>query len=430
MNNQRFRFDRRRLFHSSRIIHHPSLWLWGALLLFAPSCYPQDFTQRGFLETRVVLYPQTARGDRGRAVGEALLRYEASYKPEPWLRFSGAFDGRTDSHRQVERLWRVDWQDRSRQRPAFALRRLSATLHHGRFTAEFGKQFIRWGKTDILNPTDRFAPRDFLSVVDNDFLAVTAARLTYESGANTLDLVWAPRFTPSRVPLLNQRWTALPEGAERITLRDAGARFPGGPQLGARWNHVGSGFEYSLSFYQGFNHLPSLDARVESVPPAVELKRFYPRMRMYGGDAALPLRWLTVKGEAAYFTTSARQTDEYVLYVVQVERPVGEWFFAGGYAGEVTTVSRANLRFAPDRGLTRAFLGRAGYTIDANRNLAFEAAVRQNGQGAWVRIEYSQLLGQHWRATAGWTWIHGAANDFLGQYRRNSHAGFALRYSF
>ena len=30
---------------------------------------------------------------------------------------------------------------------------------------EAGKQLIRWGKTDILNPTDRFAPRDFLTVL-------------------------------------------------------------------------------------------------------------------------------------------------------------------------------------------------------------------------------------------------------------------------
>jgi hypothetical protein len=48
----------------------------------------------------------------------------------------------------------------------------------------------------------------------------------------------------------------------------------------------------------------------------------------------------------------------------------------------------------------------------------------------WVRGEYSQAIGQHWRATAGLTVIRGATTDFLGQYRRNSHASLALRYSF
>jgi hypothetical protein len=93
-------------------------------------------------------------------------------------------------------------------------------------------------------------------------------------------------------------------------------------------------------------------------------------------------------------------------------------------------LKRAVLDFAPDRGLARAFLGHAGYTIDASRSVAFDAAIRQNGKGEWGRVEYSQLLGQHWRATAGFTLIRGNQDDFLGQYRRNSHFSLAFRYSF
>jgi len=392
----------------------------------------QDFTQRGYLEMRLAAYPQKAPGDSGRAVGDALLRYEAAYKLGSGLRVAGAIDARTDSHRQVERQWNLSWQDRTLQSPALALRRLSLTYHRGGLTAEAGKQFIRWGKADVLNPTDRFAPRDFLRVVDNDFLAVTAARLSYERGGDTWEAVYAPRMTPSRLPLVTQRWVVLPENLPPgLELSDGGARFPGGPQLGVRWNHIGRGLEYSLSFYEGFNHLPLLETRVLSAaPPRVEVARLYPRMRMYGGDAAVPLRWLTVKGEAAYFSSSTPQADEYVQYVVQLERQAGEWFLVGGYAGEAVTARRNRLDFAPDRGLTRAFLGRAGYTIDTNRSIAVEAAVRENGNGAWTRVEYSQAFGQHWRTTLGFTWIRGSADDFLGQYRRNSHAIFAVRYSF
>ena len=59
---------------------------------------------------------------------------------------------------------------------ALSLRRLTATFTHGPLTVDVGKQFIRWGKADIINPTDRFAPRDFLNVVDTEFLAVTGVR--------------------------------------------------------------------------------------------------------------------------------------------------------------------------------------------------------------------------------------------------------------
>ena len=139
----------------------------------------QNFEQRGFFENRALVYPQAAPNDSGYLVNETLLRWDASVKAGSWFKLSGSLQAQTDSHRQTERQWRLDADDRSIQIPAFSLRQLSATLHKGKVTAEIGRQFIRWGKTDILIPTDRFAPRDYLSsVVDSDFLGVTAARVT------------------------------------------------------------------------------------------------------------------------------------------------------------------------------------------------------------------------------------------------------------
>jgi hypothetical protein len=402
------------------------------LALALPGALAQDFTQRGYLETRWIGYPETAPGDSGQNVGEARFVYEATYKVSPHLRFAGSLDARTDTHRQVERDWHLDWQDRGREEPAFSVRRLSAAYSRSGWTVEAGKQFLRWGKTDLLTPTDRFAPRDFLRVVDNDFLAVTAARVTYERGTNTWDAVYVPHFTPSRVPLLNQRWVVLPENLPPdLTLVEGGARLPGGPQFGVRWNHVGRTVEGALCFYEGFNHLPVLDAELTSlVPLRVEITRRYAKLRMYGGDGAVPLPWFTVKAETGYFASSDPLADDYVQYVVQLERNVGEWFFVGGYGGEAIITKRTPLDFAPDRGLARAFLGRAGYTIDANRSVAVETAVRQNGNGLWLKAEYSQAFGQHWRATASFALIRGDVADFLGQYRRNSHGMLVLRYSF
>jgi hypothetical protein len=330
----------------------------------------------------------------------------------------------------VQREWGLSWQDREIQRPAFEVRRLSAIYHRGRVTAELGKQFVRWGKADLLNPTDRFAPRDFLSVVDNDFLAVTAARVTCEaSSRDAIDLVIVPWFTPSRIPLLKQRWVVLPPEVQRAPLEDAGARLPGGSQYGVRWNHVDSRFENSLSFYEGFNHLPMIDGWLAPAPLRIALQRFYPQMRMYGGDAAVPLHWFTVKAETAYFTSDSSQADEYVQYVVEVQRQTGELNVVAGYAGELVTEDRGGAGFAPDRGLARTFLGRAEYTIDINRSVAFEGVVRRNGDGAWLKFEYSQALGRHFRAIASFTVIRGALEDFLGQYRRNSFGTLSLRYS-
>jgi hypothetical protein len=398
-----------------------------AVLVAAVTCsaQAQDYTQRGFLENRGSIYPQEATNDHTNGIGQSLFRYEGFYKPAASLQFAGAVDLSIDTHHQVNRELKLSWSDRELQRPMVEVRRLSALYHSGPITLEAGKQFVRWGKTDILTPTDRFAPRDFLEVVDNDFLPITATRLTYEKGPNTVDIVWSPRFTPSRIPLLNQRWVVLPPLPPGFTIRDAGANFPGGSQLGARWNHVGN-VEYAASIYQGFNHLPSFEALRD-----LSIRRFYPKLLMVGGDFAVPTPWITVKGEAAQFTFNDQRVDDYFLYVIQLERQSGEWFFVGGYAGEaITNRGTMSAGFAPDRGLTKTLLARAGYTIDTNRSIAFESAVRQNGDGAWVKFEYSHAVGQHWRATANLTLIRGEPGDFLGQYNRNSHAILIVRYSF
>jgi len=255
-------------------------------------------TQRGFLDGSIYLFPQDAPNDSTQVMGDFLAREEVFVKPAPWVQFAGGLDLRANSHDQVEDSWRLDVSDRGAQRPRLSLRRLTATLTHGPFTLDAGKQFIRWGKADILNPTDRFAPRDFLNVVDNDFIAVTGVRGVVQHGSETLEVVWVPRFTPSRVPLLDQRWTAVPE-APSATLIDEGAVFPDGSQAGVRWSHVGDGFEYSASFFNGFNHMPNVDAFAAPIavpsaptclgcPTTIAVRRTYPAIRTYGGDAAVP----------------------------------------------------------------------------------------------------------------------------------------------
>src|SRR6185436_5769210 len=97
----------------------------------------------------------------------------------------------------------------------------------------------------------------------------------------------------------------------------------------------------------------------------------------------------------------------------------GEWLFLGGCPVEKKNRARAPATFAPDRGLSRSFVARASYTIDPNRSVVFETAVRQNGRGVYAKAEYSQARGAHWRVTATMRVIAGDADDFLGQYRRN-----------
>lgn len=406
----------------------------------------QTVTHRGFVEARVTLFPQRATNDSQRAIGDLLAREDVFVRAASWLRLAGGAEARGNSYDQVDWSWRVNVDDRTARRPALSVRRLAATLTRGGFALDLGKQFVRWGKADIVTPTDRFAPRDYLTVIENDFLAVRGARAAYAKGGDTVELVVVPWFTPSRVPLLDQRWTVPPAGLSIVdaTSNDA---WPRSTQVGARYSHVGAGYELAVAVFDGRNHLPNVEAvgtssraptalsapgggSVPPPPTGVAVVRTYPRMRMYGGDVAIPTRWATLKGEGAFFGTSTAGTDEFVLFVIQAERQTGEWLLIGGYAGSVVTRAGGSGTFAPDRGTTRSFIGRASYTIDSTRSAAVEGALRQNGDGVYLKGELSTLAGAHWRTTVAGAWIRGEPDDFLGQFRRNSHLSLTFRYSF
>jgi hypothetical protein len=47
-----------------------------------------------------------------------------------------------------------------------------------------------------------------------------------------------------------------------------------------------------------------------------------------------------------------------------------------------------------------------------------------------VKGQYSEALEAHWRWTVAGVVIGGERDDFIGQYRRNSHLQLTMRYSF
>lgn len=398
--------------------------------VLALTAHAQGLSQRGFMEMNGNIYTQIVPNDSAYGTGEALFGYQVKWQPKPWIILNASLEARLDTHHQDMRSLHIDWTDRSLQRPAISIRQLSAGLKRDNLTMTLGKQFIRWGETDFLNPTDRFAPKDLLTIVDQEVLPVTAVRLTYTHGNNVWNFVWQPLFTPGRIPLVNQRWTFVPEAFSQFDVQNIGSEFPGRSSFGVRWGHTSAGYEWSLSYYDGFNYLPSSNPSFDATLARISFSPFYPALRLYGGDLAVPLSLLTLKGEAAYYTSPTNQQDEYLLYVLQLERQIHELRLIFGYAGEVVTAHAETQQFAGERGFARAVFGHALYTLDSNRTLTLDVFVRQNGESALLSPGYSHSFGEHWRATVGFTWLSGSANDFLGRYYRNSFATAELRYSF
>lgn len=386
-------------------------------------------SQRGFIEARGFGFAQTAANDDQRGIGDLLFRDEVVLRPSRWLQFAAGLDLRANSYGQVEDEWRLDFENRSVLRPRAMVRRLTAAITTNHLTIDIGKQFIRWGRADILNPTDRLAPKDFINAIDSELLPVNGVRTSLRFGGETIEGVWLSALTPSRLPLLNQRWVVVPPALAGLSLTDQGGSVPNGSVMGARWLHSGR-FDLGVSAYDGFNHLPNIDVQVAPERGEVQLRRTYSALRTVGAEAAIPSSVLTLKGEMAYFNSPDDQAEEYVLYVIEAERQVGEWVFDGGYVGEVVTKARADAPFGAERGIARSFIAKAMYAAGPRRSVSVEMAVRQKGEGFYVKSEYSQAFASHWRLTLTGVGLGGDAGDFLGQYKRNSHVSAGLRLSF
>ena len=415
--------------------------LWSGVLALTAIAIPiaggQGLEYRGFLETSARIFPYVRTQDSGRVIGDALFRLEAGYRPRTWLLVEAGLDARADTHRQVDRSPGLTWWDRGFERPALAVRRMNFTLRGGRFTAQFGKQVIRWGAAGILNPTDRFAPRDYLSVVESEVLPVTAARASYETVDMRIEFVAAPRMTPSRSPLARQRWAPLPvDYPPNAEILQPEPPYPNRAQWGVHLSRAWGKLDYSFNFFDGNDHAPLGDQALISVQPWVALiTRRYPRIRMYGGDLVYTARYVTLRAESAYFASKPEapgvgRGDDYALYVIEAERQSGKVQWTVAYANKALLEDRKSYSFDPQRSLAGCFLGRLHWGWRSNYTLGIEGAVRQSG-GAWLsRAVLTRSWGPHLTTKFNITWIYGAAGDFLGQFRRNSYGSFTDRYSF
>jgi hypothetical protein len=397
----------------------PRAWAWRP-----------TFEQRGFIEWTSLFYVDRAPGDADTHIGQGRAHWSGSLQWGGGWTAMFELEAAGDTYQDVRRDAGFFWFDRSLRRPVAGIRRLSLRYQNARWIFEAGKQVIRWGQSDLWSPVDRFSPRDYLYPLDPEYLAVTAARASYRSGARQIECVYVPRFTPGRLPLAGRRWMQLPEDIYGYEFRDIGNRYPGGGQFGVRFRHDFRGTDYALSYFDGFNATPSQTLLYNPFTDTIKLRRDYPKIRMVGGDFSRATPWVLLRGEAAWFTTTTPYTDDYVQYVVEAERTQGPVTFIAGYTGEKILEDRAKNRLALDRALAHLFLGRLHWNINARNDVKAEVLARRDADIFGIRSAYSRRLGEHWRISAGYTWLRGNPETAIGRYNVNSHATAGIRYSF
>jgi hypothetical protein len=182
---------------------------------------------------------------------------------------------------------------------AYRIRQGYVQVATGPFDFRAGLQMFPWGRADGINPTDNLTPRQ-LTFLTRDFddqrFGTPALSASWFSDPISLTAIWLAGF----------RQSVLPWPTPFFQTRDIRPASPS-DQWAAKLESVQGSFEGSLSYYDGYDVLPT--AAFLNEEPVSQLLLAHGRVRVLGGDFALPVGRVVIRGELARSLTDDPQSE-------------------------------------------------------------------------------------------------------------------------
>lgn len=224
-----------------------------------------------------------------------------------------------------------------------------------------GRQIIKWGTADALNPTNNLSPDDLEDIYNfGAQLGTNAVNATYYLGDASLNVAYIPVFTPATLPSgdFAQAFAGQLEVPEGLVLRSfedtiilPESKMSTSSQYAARFSTSLRGHDISISYFNGRDDLPLLNKMDISPVDAmgtidITTELVYPEIQVIGADYAGSIRDIGLWAEGALFipekidlvstiptpfgtlvdTSVALSDDPYLRFVVG-----GDYTFKGGF---------------------------------------------------------------------------------------------------
>jgi len=407
--------------------------------------WPQSQNFKIALEYRNYTYfEDESRGDSRDSINEGRLRveYDNCFRDNMRVYVNALLQADDDefTHGFVD-----DFEDDDVRRNYLNFPEAFLDIYLDAVDLRLGKQIINWGKADATNPTDNVTPTDYANLLDEDDIGVVAASATFYWKNWDLQLVGVPGFTPTRLPPRGTRFSLIPPDAS-LPVEDP--ELPSNTldnvQLAARLKTTYRGWDFSASYYDGINDVPSPTLEYMQIPfppfaVPTTVVPVYNRMRAFGGDFATTFDRFGIHGEAAQFIYDGDAQDSYFQYVLGFDYTRSnvifdhDLFIIVEYIGlDVTDEGKAlDTGTALDQVFMSAFATKVRYEFTDYTKLEIEAAVDlYQGNDYYFQPQLIHQMTDNFEIAFGVDVIGGPSDTFLGQFKDNDRLFVKLKYTF
>ena len=270
-------------------------------------------------------------------------------------------------------------------------------------------------------------------MVDDRDIGIFSVRVNFFLGSNwILETVWSPFFTPLRTAPSGTRFSFIPEGSSiRLNERDLPNTALENSQYAVRLLGFLGPVDLSLIWYDGINDSPVSQLEGDgSVTPV------FNKISVIGANMAFNTGKIGWRGEVGYRMTDGGRADDFVQYVIGVDRTFPDVFIDHDlyvllqYVGlEVTSNAREPQRGGINQAFTNTAIGLFRYEFSDDTELEIRATINLDEWDHLLELQLSHKLSDAIEVVIGSTVFGGDANTFFGQFDDNDRLFVRLTYT-
>ena len=397
---------------------------------------------RGVLVGKNFSHFRESNGDDQNFRNEVLLQIEWSRRLVAWADARLVVDVSGDDGGLAQGLtFRIP--ETEAHRSIIAVKEATLTGRAGPVEVSLGKQIYAWGTADAWNPTDNLNPYDYLDPIDNGKIGVWSMSARATVGPGSVTFVVVPVFTPSRLPLPDSRWVPPPPAGVVVESRELPGRGAADIEYAARAKVTLRGWDVSLSYFDGFDHVPVVRrSEIASMPGAVRLTPIFSRVRAAGADVSTTFGKLVVYGEVAAKFVSRNAPYDRLHSIVGGNyswdslglRWLDQVTLIAEYARETVLGSDSTSDVVDPASLNPfrdAFVSRLQFKFTEDTQLKFTAVLNLVRQPSHLlQVKASHKVTDTIQVEAGIDFFAGSRDTFYGRWKDNDRFFFSAKYYF